>query len=444
MFPESLLHFIWKFQLWNTDYLQLAGGERLRVKHPGRHNSDAGPDFSDARLEIGGMLWAGNVEIHLKASDWKRHRHDSDEAYRNVLLHVVWYYDAEVEGQGGLPIPVLVMKSIVNEDMLMRWKELSTSTASIPCAGFEKPPSPWRENWLTRVCIARLERKSNWIQELLVFTANNFQEAFYIALARGFGMNVNAVPFELLARSLPYSVVVKHRHSRFQLEALFLGQSGLLEESDDDSYIQQLHAEYVYLKRVYGLKMMAKTVWKRSRMRPDNFPEIRIVQLAALLASGFDMLHLAEIRSDVGVLDHWLEQEVSDYWQMHYRVGIAAPKKSKKPGVELRRALIINALVPFVFVYARYKGDENLESNVLDWLEGLPPEQNKVTRKWEGWQITAGNAAESQALLELTQVFCEAGRCLDCSWGLYYLKEGKNYHPPADRSEKPEPLNELI
>jgi hypothetical protein len=185
------------------------------------------------------------------------------------------------------------------------------------------------------------------------------------------------------------------------------------------------------LKRVYGLKMMAKSMWKRSRMRPDNFPEIRIVQLAALVASGFDMLHLAEIRSDVGVLDRLLEQEVSDYWQMHYRAGVAAPKKSKKPGIELRRALIINSLVPFIFVYARYKGDEALESIVLDWL---PPEKNKITRNWEGWQITAGNAAESQALLELTQVFCEAGRCLDCSWGLYYLKEGKNYHPPTSTS----------
>ncbi len=438
MFPESLLHFIWKFQLWNTKDLSLAHGERLYVKHPGRHNTDAGPDFSDARIEIDGLLWAGNVEIHVKASDWKRHKHDADAAYSNVLLHVVWLHDADVQGFGEAPIPVLVMKQFVDERMLERWLELSTSKCAVPCAGFEKPPSPWRENWLTRMCVLRLERKSQWIRELLVFTANNWQETFYIALARGFGMNVNAVPFELLARSLPFSLVVKHRHSRFQLEALFLGQSGLLDACETDAYIQRLHSEYVYLKRVYGLKMMAKAVWKRSRMRPDNFPEIRIVQLAALLASGFDMLHLAKVQSDVRVLDQWLDQEVSDYWQMHYRVGLTAPKKSKKPGVQLRRALIINALVPFVFVNARFKGDEELESKAMFWLEGLPAEQNKITRNWKSWNVIAENAAESQALLELTQVFCEPGRCLDCAWGLYYLKEGNNYHPPSGKIEKPE------
>lgn len=444
MFPESLLHFIWKFQLWNTKDLRLASGERLLVKHPGRHNADAGPDFSDARIEVDGLLWAGNIEIHTRASDWKRHRHDSDWAYKNILLHVVWTYDSDVMDAQNRPIPVLVMKSFVDEGMLSRWLELSSSTAAIPCADFEKPPSPWRENWLTRMCIARLERKSNWIRELLVFTSNNWQEAFYIALARGFGMNVNAVPFELLARSLPFSIVVKHRHSRFQLEALFLGQSGLLEETEEDPYIERLYAEYVYLKRVYGLRMIQPAMWKRSRMRPDNFPEVRIVQLAALLASGFDMLHLAQVQNDVQVLDQWLNQEVSEYWQLHYRIGVKAPKKSKKPGFELRRALIVNALVPFVFVFARYKADDEMESKVLAWLEGLPAEQNKITRNWEGWNVKAENAAESQALLELTQAFCEPGRCLDCSWGLYYLKEGKNYHFGNKGKTEPESLNELI
>ncbi|MFN5370096.1 MAG: DUF2851 family protein, partial [Bacteroidia bacterium] len=264
--------------------MRLASGERLLVKYPGRHNTDSGPDFSDVRIEVDGLLWAGNVEIHTRASDWKRHRHDKDQAYKNILLHIVWIYDSEVMDALNRPIPVLVMKPFVDEGMLSRWLELSSSTAAIPCADFVKPPSPWRENWLTRMCISRLERKSNWIRELLVFTSNNWQEAFYIALARGFGMNVNAIPFELLARSLPYSIVVKHRHSRFQLEALFLGQSGLLEECDEDVYVQRLHAEYVYLKRVYDLKKIQPAMWKRSRMRPDNFPEIRIVQLAALLA----------------------------------------------------------------------------------------------------------------------------------------------------------------
>jgi hypothetical protein len=444
MFPESLLHFIWKFQLWNTKDLRLASGERLLVKHPGRHNADAGPDFSDARIEVDGLLWAGNIEIHTRASDWKRHGHEGDQAYKTILLHVVWIYDIDVMDAVNRPIPVLVMKPYVDEGMLSRWIELYSSTGAIPCAHFEKPPSPWRENWLTRICIARLERKSQWIREILVFTSNNWQEAFYIALARGFGMNVNAVPFELLARSLPYAVVVKHRHSRFQLEALFLGQSGLLEDTDEDPYIQRLYAEYFYLKRVYSLKMIQPVMWKRSRMRPDNFPEIRIVQLAALLASGFDMLHLDKVQSDVRVLDRWLEQEVSEYWQLHYRIGVKAPKKSKKPGIELRRALIINALVPFVFVYARYKADEELESNVLSWLENLPAEQNKVTRNWEGWNVKAENAAESQALLELTQSFCEPGRCLDCSWGLYYLKEGRNYQQASGIKVLPESLDELI
>ena len=163
MFPESLLHFIWKFQLWNTKDLRLASGERLLVKHPGRHNADAGPDFSDARIEVNGLLWAGNIEIHTRASDWKRHGHDKDEAYKNVLLHVVWHYDADVFGYTNHSIPVFIIKSFVDEGMLVRWLELSSSTAAIPCAGFVKPPSPWRENWLTRMCIARLERKSSWI-----------------------------------------------------------------------------------------------------------------------------------------------------------------------------------------------------------------------------------------------------------------------------------------
>lgn len=423
MLPESLLQFIWKFRLFGGNQLQLAGRESLEIIFAGHHNRDSGPDFLDARLKIDGTLWAGNVEVHRKASDWYRHTHHTDASYSNVILHVVYEDDQRILDASGNELPVLVLAPLIDSDMYERWKVLEMHHQPIACGIWEKPTEPFYSAWLNRLLAERLEEKSGTITEVLQFTANNWDEAFYLVLARSFGFKVNAEPFEQLARSIPLKIVQKHKQSTFQLEALFLGQSGLIDQNVDDEYPRKLYEEYVFLKHQYGLRSMQPHVWKHLRMRPVNFPAIRIVQFAHLMASAPDLKQMISEVFDLLAFHKSLEVNPKGYWLTHYQIDAQSPHSSKGLGRDARLSVMINSVIPFLFIYARFRGNQELRQRVLNWLEILPPEKHAIARLWELNGVRARHAGDSQALIRLLKAYCEPGKCLDCSWGLRYLKE---------------------
>jgi len=422
MFPESLLHFIWKFQLWNTQNLQLAGGDTLCVEFPGQHNHDSGPDFSHARIIVNGITWVGNIEIHINASDWYKHGHQHDAAYGNVVLHAVWNGDKSVFIGQNQALPTLIMERFVDKHMLETWLQMSKQNTSVACASYRKPPEPWKQSWLSRMLVERLESRIDWVSEVLKFTANNWEEAFYLAIARGFGAPVNAFGFEWMSRTLPVALIEKHRHNCFQLEALFLGQSGLITEDNTDDYIKELFNEYTFLKKAYRLSSLLPSVWKYSRMRPGNFPERRLAQFAALWTTGISLARLSRSEYTLEELLQLFDVKASAYWERHYR----PDKPSKMMGAGLSRdtqiRIVINSIVPITFSYARFSGNEALAHKVISWLEQLPAEENGLIKRWGDYGIRSVTAGETQALMHLQKTYCETQSCLSCNWGLYYLK----------------------
>lgn len=422
MFPEKLLHFAWKFGVFEQRNLRLAGGEELTVLSPGRENRDAGPDFQQARLQIDKTKWAGNVEIHVRSSDWYRHRHQDDPAYGNVILHVVHTHDEAVLDRNGVEVPVLELKPLLPPDLENRWLQLSTRKQTIPCAGIAVPNLLKLRSWLDRLVVERLETKTGRISQVLQLTKNDWQEAFYIFLSRSFGAGINAVPFELLARSLPLRVLLKHHRSRFQTEALLFGQSGLLPEEPVEEYPMQLQEEYRFLRRKYGLQPLQGHIWKFLRLRPVNFPTIRIAQLAALFETIPDLLSLVRAATSPDAVRRLFETVATGYWDHHYRFGQVSGFRKKGLGPDTIESVLINTVVPFLFVYGRSKGDERLTDTSLELLYSLKPEKNAVVASWEKLGVKPDSAGDTQALIELRTSYCDALRCMECAVGLQVLR----------------------
>jgi len=423
MINENLLQFAWKFRLYNNQNIKLLTGETLEVLSPGYHNKDAGPDFQDARLKIGGVHWAGNVEVHIRSSDWFRHNHPEDEAYSNIILHVVNENDSEVKDRNGIPVPVLELKSILPGDLLNRWEVLNQRRNPIPCSEMERPDSFTLQNWLDRLLIERLEEKLNRINTILRLTSNDWQEAFYVFLARSFGFKINAVPFELLARSVPLKTVIKHEQSSFQLEALFFGQSGLLNQNLTDAYPVKLWEEYNFLQRKFNLIPIEPHLWKFLRLRPGNFPGIRIAQFADIMSKASSLfLNLIET-TQVDQLRKVLAVSATGYWETHYLFDAASAGKKKHIGEAAIEGLLINTIVPFLFIYGTYRGDEPMKARSLQLLEQLKPEKNALLTDWNSMGIQAQTAGESQALLQLRTEYCNKNRCLECALGHRILKK---------------------
>lgn len=439
MIPESLLQFVWKFRLFGGSELRLAGGELLEIVSPGKHNHHAGPDFTEARLRINGTLWAGNVEVHVRASDWFRHQHEHDPAYSNLILHVVWKNDAEIKDRNEVPYPVLELANRIDKGLMERWRLLSEFYHPISCGAHQKPDEPWYSSWLQRMTVERIEEKTEGLEQILRHSANDWEEAFYVVLARSFGFGVNAEPFEQLARLIPLRIVKKHRHSQFQLEALFLGLSGLINENQKDAYPRALYEEFLFLKRLHSLRPMASHVWKHLRMRPVNFPEVRIVQFTLLLAQSPDLNVLLDEQQSWRDFEKRFRIEPIGYWENHYQADVRAPFMSKKLGTESKYSILINAVIPFLFIYARYRGLEQLQQRVLHWMEEIPAEKNRYTRMWTEFGVKSRHAGDSQGVIRLFEAYCEKGRCLDCVWGLRFLRDPALTKWPGDL---PNPLEE--
>lgn len=415
---EKLLQFIWQSRYFNRAALLTKSGAALRIVRPGQFNTNQGPDFRDALIKIDQTWLAGHIELHIRASDWDKHGHPQDPAYRNVILHVVW----EDDGCSlGASVETLELKQRVPKILLKQYESWMEQPSSIPCAGsLPKADELLWTSWKDRLVTGRLERKSRIISEKNILNGNNWQETAWQLLARGFGGQVNADAFEALARSLPYRLLARQRHHVTVMEALLLGQSGLLETAPSDKYLSLLRREYDFLQKKYGLQ--PSTVQMQFlRMRPASFPTIRLSQLAMFMQQHPTFFQDFCHHADVENLLKMLNTAANDYWCYHYTAEKASAYKEKKLGKSMAVTIIINSIAPLVFARASATGDEQGKQRVLGWLSSLPAEENKIISMWRRFDISINSAMDTQALLELKTQYCDAKNCLSCSIGTRLL-----------------------
>jgi hypothetical protein len=415
---ERLLQFIWKEKYFNTADLVTESGEKLVIQDAGTFNPHQGPDFLDARIRLGDTTWAGNIELHIKSSEWNRHRHNDDPNYRNVILHVVWEDD---ERRLSEIIPTLVLAPRVSSIMLDRYKLLMDQRNVIACEGNigEVPEGIWSA-WKEELLGARLKRKSKLILQLLKESGSNWEECSWWWLARNFGGTVNAQFFEQVARSVPVKSLARHRNQVIQLEAILLGQANFLKPSNADPYVQLLQREYRHLQHKYGLVPVHGQA-QMLRMRPAGFPTVRLAQLAMLLHKLPSLHHLLVEVETIREMEQMLEITANDFWHYHYTLGEAAPYQPKHLGSDMRTYLIINGIIPLVYTLGERLDHSGMKQKAARWMHSLPPERNSLVRSWERIGQVSDSAAGTQALTELKKNYCGVKRCLDCRLGHHLL-----------------------
>ena len=421
---EEFLHYVWQFGQYAQKKLKTTNGQLLNIYNSGFLNENAGPDFFSAKVRVGKTLWVGNVEIHKRSSDWYKHKHHFDEAYNNVILHVVYEHDKEVLDVNGNPIPTLELKAILNEHLFDQYQDLTNRKALIPCDNLISKVDDFAiTHWVDSVAIQRLARKSDEVCHLIKANNNDLEESFYQLLAGGFGFKVNREPFAMLAKQVTLNNLLRIRNSTVQLEAIMLGGAGFLKEQFEEEYPQVLKREYRLLENKFNINQLNSTLWKFYLLRPGNFPTIRIVQLAALIKDGrFSVSDIIEI-DNVDELINRLRVSPSGHWSNHYTLGKPSPKHSKKTlGINAANNLIINVIVPFLFAYGRLAHREDLKEKAVYFLEKLPSEKNKLIKMWELLGVRAINAFRSQGLIELKNQFCFEKKCLNCNIGKFILK----------------------
>ena len=424
-FNEDFLQFIWQFRLLSTSALTCAGGEALQVLNPGVLNKHAGPDFSGARLLIDHTTWIGHVEIHLKSSDWIVHGHQHDNFYDTVILHVVYEHDHPVYRTNGSMVPVLVLKGLFSDRILNNYSTLILSTNHFPC---EKQIGRLDQlivhAFLSRIIMERLEQKSEEVFQKINHNNGDWEQTFYSFLGRNFGFKVNAVPFEMLTTILPHHILAKHKDNALQIEALLFGQAGFLKQAFQEDYPKKLQSEYAFLSKKYKLVPMDNSIWKFLRMRPQNFPTIRLAQFAALMVKSaqlFSKILKAEGLSDLYVIFNDLP--VNEYWLEHYHFNKKARQVRIQPGRSFIDNLIINSVCLFLFSYGRYTGQPGLAEQALDLLEKLPAEHNAIVSQYLYAGIKIPDAFTSQGLLHLNKCYCNQKKCLNCAIGIKILKK---------------------
>ena len=400
--------------------MELVSGEKLEIIDCGIHNLDSGPDFFNAKIKIDETIWAGNVEIHVNSSDWYKHNHDKDFSYHNVVLHIVFNYDKPIFLPGGTEIPTWEMQ--FPHVLYNKYSEFKINEKSIPCEDyFELVDSLKISMWLQNQAIERLEAKTINIQNYLDKTKNDWEHAFYIILARSFGFGINSMPFEQLASCTPLSVVRKCSSEIFKLEALFFGQAGLLKDAKVDDYLLKLSAEYEFLRKKHSISPIIGG-WKTARMRPNNFPQVRIAQFASLMFN-IQGLFSAIIEEDFINLQNYFKISPSEYWKTHYVFGKPVDKANTNFGDSAFNIIAINTLAPFIFYYFKNTNNGKSTDIVFDWLNKLKPEDNRDIRLWKALDIFPANAFESQALINLKKEYCDLKKCLDCTIGCEILKQ---------------------
>lgn len=423
-YGEDLLQFMWESRLFDRDALRTTDGRSVEVVHPGRIQRNSGPDLDEALIRIDGQLWSGTVEVHLKASEWNAHGHQHDPAYDNVVLHVVHTHDMDVHTANGTIPPAVELGPRIDVASIRSYHALMRSEAHIPCAGRIKAVEQVRiRSWLDRVLVERLERKTGAVEAIHKQLEGDVMVTFHHMLLRGFGAHVNAEPFGMLAHALPLKFLLKYRDDHLRTEALLFGQAGLLRTDFADEHPRRLQAEHRLLAHMHDLGQVPLSAWKFGRMRPANFPTVRIAQLARLIAKCDGSFDALLQHDDPEPLRDLLDVEAGCYWHDHFRFDVPAERAPKRLGRSAADGLIINTIVPFLFAMGRIQGNPSYTDRALELLERLPPERNAITTEWREVGIQAGNAAQSQALIELKNGHCTPRKCLFCGIGRQLLKQ---------------------
>ena len=419
---EDFLHYVWQHKKFDLTSLKTQQGETLQISHVGSQLPQAGPDFFNAQMFIDAQKWAGNVEIHLKASDWYAHHHQNDVNYDNVILHVVWECDAPVYRSDQTEIPVLVLQDYVDSDVLLQYEQLRQKKNWINCEyGIQDVPQFVMKNWLERLYFERLEEKVQPILTLLQENNNDWEATFFCFLAKNFGLHANGEAFLQMAKHLPFSVIRKESFDVAYLEALFFGTLGLIPQQPQDTYTQDILALYDYISVKYQLQTPLHSTVAFFRQRPDNFPTIRLAQLAKLYHQQKQLFSDVMQTKNLKGFYRLFQASVSEYWESHYnfeKPSVAKEKALTKSFIDL---LVINTVVPFQFAFAKMQGQEDYEFS-FDLVEEIVAEHNSIITHFRQIGLEAQNAFESQALLQLKNKYCDANRCLHCTIGLELLK----------------------
>ncbi len=417
MINEQLLQFIWQFQYFNQSSLATVDGEPLQIINCGNHNTNQGPDFLNAKVQIGSTIWAGSIELHVKASDWQRHKHGNDKNYKNVILHVVYENDLPP-----VNMYVLELKERIAVSLLKRYAELMQNRQFIACAGMIQTVSRITlSNWKERLVAERLMRKAAAIEKHVTETNKHWEEVFWWLLAGNFGMKVNAIAFEAVAQSIPLNILAKHKNNLVQLEALLLGQAGLLDGAFAEKYPLLLQREYKFLQTKYKLKTVHPPV-QFLRMRPGNFPTLRLAQLAALVQHSAHLFSKIIEESSVQRVMEWFSVTANDFWHYHYKLDDASVFRKKTLGKTTIENIVINTIVPVLFAYGTYSDNQSIKDKALRWLDEVAAEKNYITKGFQALGLHNKSAWDSQAFIELKTRYCNVLRCLQCAVGNSLLK----------------------
>jgi hypothetical protein len=426
---EEFLHYLWKHRLYDVENLFDTDLNKISVIHPGEYNRDSGPDFFNSRISIAGTVWAGNVEIHTLSSHFDLHGHQYDPAFNNVILHVVAENDKRVFNEKGEEVPTARMQ--FDPALYEKYLSLVNNPYIIACQdGLKQIDSIIIRHWLNSLVIERFESKSELILEIFSKTSNDWEETFYRLLSRYFGFRVNAEPFEMLATALPFRIIRKHADNRFQIEALLFGTAGMLDEglfkeALSDSYYRDLLKEYKILSAKYSLQPIHGWIWKFSKLRPANFPSVRISQLAAMLSTSGGLFSKVIEASDIKQLKGLFEVSASDYWDDHFIFGKKSRKMQKNTGSQATDILLINAVIPAIFVYGMSRDRQDICERAFNFLENISAEENIIIKEWESAGIEAESAFYSQALIQLRNEYCKKRKCLDCRIGNKMISMGR-------------------
>ena len=415
---EDFLHYVWKYQLFKKEDLRSSENEVIHILKSGTHNRNAGPDFLNAKIEINHQIWVGNVEIHLKSSDWYAHHHENDVNYDATILHVVYEHDVAVYLKGNVVLPTLILKELIASDLLSNYLKLSNATSNwIPCGEQVSTIDAFLfSNWKERLFFERLERKAVFIDALLAHQNNDFEAVLFQLLAKNFGLKVNGEAFLALSKSINFSIVRKVRSNEHQLMALLFGQAGFLAEEIQEAHHVSLKKEYAYLQHKFALQPLTNQQFSFFRMRPNNFPTIRIAQLGSLYHLHQNLFSKLMQISKTEDFYSLIAVSISSFWQTHYTFDTISKKSTKQLTKSFIDLLIINTIIPLKFVYEKSRGVIN-EDEIVSVLSQMKPEKNSIVSKFKDLKVGSDSAFDTQSLLELKNNYCVPKRCLDCAIG---------------------------
>jgi len=423
---EAFLHTIWKYKLLGQTQFKGSKQEDIEIISIGEHNQDSGPDFFNSKIRINNIVLAGNVEIHFKTSDWLKHQHQNDKAYDNLVLHVVYEHDKELTQNEQYNVSVLEIKNYISPSLLEQYNQLQRSKQVIACGkAITKVSDIVWKSWLDRLAITRIEQKTKYIEHLFYYTKQNHEDALYILLCRNFGFKINNEAFELLGKSLSYSILKKYADNSTQVEALLYGVAGFLDELFQDKYPKQLQNEFEFLKHKHQLIPLKKEHWKFSKTRPINFPTVRISQLANIIGKQKSLYHLIEEKPDLGTLKAYFDSEPNSYWRTHFKFDSESEDSPKLLGDKAFHSILINTIVPYLFFMSKHNLHADFVDYALDLLSQLPAEVNTKTKEFTKLGVKTDNALESQAQIQLLDTFCTKKLCLQCNVAEFLLKNSR-------------------